>query len=156
MKQLAAVLVLCGAVLSGSCAVGLSPVLLPSYVRQRNPVDCMVASLATMLGVTYEVADGARVAAGIPLGDGLTAAQLQVVAKQLHVELVYDSTPNPVQEDGVFAVRWDTGDVTEPTLHAVYLQDGWVYDPALERAQPWVLWLKDVGPAQFLYVLRRK
>jgi hypothetical protein len=108
-----------------------------------------------MGGWTYEQVDAARVSAGIPLGDGLSATQLAVIAQTLGMQLHYDSTPNPVSEDGIFAIRWGAAGDIEPTLHAVYLQDGWIYDPGLDRPLPWVLWFEAAGGAsQFLYVLK--
>ena len=152
MRKIAGILLLTLAV--SACSLGLSPTLLPNHVRQRTSVDCLLASLATLGGWTYEQAETARIAAGITYHDGLDPSEAVTIAARLGKRLQIDYTPNPVQEDGIFVAKWGDPSLSVAGHHAVYLQDGWVYDPSQDQPQPWVLWLTEMPGTHFVYVIR--
>lgn len=139
------------ALVSPGCGVGLRPSLLPEHVLQRHAMDCMVASLATMGGWSYERVEAARIRLGIDYAGGLTGTQVIALAAGLGLPLELDLTPNPVMEDGILVIR--LADRPLP-YHAVYLLRGWIYDPARDRPLPWVLWLEAHPESEFRYLLK--
>jgi hypothetical protein len=97
-------------------------------VRQRGRSDCMVASLAMLVGVDYEVAEAAlaRVPqARIEDGAGYSLSEACAAAAMLgcSVRLVPTGTFDPGKSSGLLSI-W-----TESAGHVFLVSGGLVFDP---------------------------
>lgn len=133
-----------------ACSLGMDPSL-PTHVRQRKQTDCVVAALATLTRESYERVDRTRVTLGIAFSaDGLPPEAAVTIAAELGHTLVLTRRPNLLRDRGLLWVTF----VDEVITHAVYLEQGLIFDPGLDIPTPWVLWFEKYPTASVNYLLK--
>jgi ABC-type bacteriocin/lantibiotic exporter with double-glycine peptidase domain len=100
--------------------VAITPFL--SVVPQRSRMDCGVACLAMLCGVSYERALLAT--RGPVLDQGMRTRQIQATARRLGRALTFCRTVDLENDTGLLAVR----SVQWPHDHLVVLKDGLIVD----------------------------
>jgi len=132
--------ILFGAILASGCAAvqNMGTTGPMATVLQRGTNDCAVAVLAMLAGTSYERADAVRKTVKEPLGNGLFAIEMALIAQRLGERVRYVSAQdfNHVHMEGILVV-YLPGTIT--STHAVYVKGGYVYDPRDAWPVPYVL-----------------
>lgn len=111
-------------------------------IPQRGNGDCTIASLAMLLGVSYEDALTEAVAVSHrPHRRGLYIKHIIETAARLHATLTYRRSINYDEDEGVLV--GSILDKRHRVGHAVMLRWGVIIDPAGEHANVPTIWEPD-------------
>jgi hypothetical protein len=142
-----------------SCAsvtsLGMDPSIPRTIVQQRSVNDCVIASLAMTLDLSYETVEATRQALNIPFTDGgLDQTKALAIAKALGkpLRVVKATKVNLITAQGMLVV----GQADGQPFHAVYVEQGFIFDPQSQMAQPWVLWFQPREETFIAYLLERR